>query len=184
MNVVTLDDADHRVLREPAAQVHFPLDPEIKTFVQEFWDFFATQDTPAGLAAPQVGVGLQIIIFQVPEIALAWRKDIYDIIPPTLWINPRYTPIEKDGMTKDWEGCFSVPDLMGEVPRYNSIHYQAFSESGEAVEGIARGFHARVLQHEIGHLNGEVYTDLINQDCRLGPVEEMRVLRQQELGLK
>jgi len=136
---------------------------------------------PAGLAATQIGVPWQIIFINVPEEAKQRRKDVHDVIPLMPLINPSYKPIESNGLTKDWEGCYSVPNKMGEVWRHKSIYYEAITREGELIAREAHGFLARLLQHEIGHLTGEIYTDLIGEDCRFGSMDEMMEIRNREL---
>jgi peptide deformylase len=177
LQLVTLDSPEHSVLRTPAKTVTFPLDSEAQQFIQNLQSFFhdlkSPLGNPAGLAAPQVGHALRIIIIQVPESAEAKRKDVYDVVPPTVLINPTYTPIEAAGESKDWEGCFSVPDKMGEVYRYNEIHYTAYTPEGKQISAVARGFLARLIQHEVGHLNAELYIDRLRPDCRYDSVENV-----------
>ena len=120
-----------------------------------------------------MGHALRIIIIQVPESAKARRKDVYDVLPPTVLINSSYTPVEAAGENKDWEGCFSVPDKMGEIYRYNEIHYTAYTPEGKEIGGVARGFLARLIQHEIGHLNAELYIDRLRPDCRYDSIENV-----------
>lgn len=185
MQFVTVDMPNHEVLRTPTRDLKFPLDEATKNFVTEFTEFFAQMKSPygkpAGLAAPQVGHSLRVMIIQVPEEAKAVRKDVSDVLPLTVLINPSYEPVLSEGKNKDWEGCYSVPAMMGEVWRYTAINYQAFLPNGEKVIGLAKGFLARLIQHETGHLNGELYTDLMGPDCRFGSVEEMMPVRKQEL---
>src|SRR5579863_1679109 len=109
MQLVTIDLAQHEVLRQIAAEVQFPLDVKTKKFIEELEIFFAELKSPfgkpAGLAAPQVGISQRIIIIQIPPEAKQLRKDVYDVLPPTVLINPIYTPILEDGECKDWEAC-------------------------------------------------------------------------------
>lgn len=188
MELVTTESLHHEVLRKRADEVKFPLDLKTQQFIHEFQEFFTNLKSPigkpAGLAGPQVGVSQRIIIIQVPEEAKKVRKDVYDILPPTVFINPSYTPVEHDGKNKDWEGCFSVPHKMGEVYRYTTIHYEAFTPEGKKITGTAKGFLARLLQHEVGHLNGQLYIDLICNDCRFGSLDEMMVIRKKEMGIQ
>lgn len=113
----------------------------------------------AGLAAPQIGVGLRVVIFGVPASAQAEKSARYpdaDSVPETVLINPVITPLE-DKKIEDWEGCLSVPGLTGLVPRYQTIRYQGFDEYGEVIDRTVSGFHARVVQHECDHLDGVLY---------------------------
>jgi peptide deformylase len=184
MQLTTLESPEHKVLREHAQAVKFPLDAATQNFIQEFREFFRTLESPfgkpAGLAAPQVGISKQIIIIQIPPEAKKVRKDVYDVVPPTILINPSYVPVPEDGKSKDWEGCFSVTDKMGEVYRYSAIRYEAYTSEGKKVIGLAKGFLARLIQHEVGHLNGELYIDLLCPDCRHGAMAEMLEVRKHE----
>lgn len=167
------------VLRTPAAPIQFPLAGEDALQVSQLLAKFKQEENCAGLAAPQIGYGKRAIVYHVPEGFKSFRKEVLDAIPPTVLINPEYQPIG-DEKVIDWEGCFSVKGTMAEVPRYREISYQGYDPSGNRVEGTAKGFLARLLQHEIGHLNGELFTDLVTEECRIGPVEEMRALRIKE----
>ena len=179
---VHIDDENCKsrdVLRTPAQDIEFPLSDDNKTVLNQLMDKFGKEQNCAGLAATQIGYGKRIIVLHVPEDVKSLRKDVYEIVPPTVLFNPQYHPIG-DEKTIDWEGCFSVKYTMGEVLRYTTIAYQGYDASGNKVEGIAKGFLARLIQHEIGHLNGELFIDLITKGCRNGPIEEMRALRLKE----
>lgn len=108
----------------------------------------------AGLAAPQIGVDLQLVIFGSFE-----RNPRYPdrpVVPPTVLINPTITPIG-DAEESDWEGCLSVPGLRGMVPRWAQIRYTGFDLYGDPIDRTVEGFHARVVQHECDHLWGKLY---------------------------
>jgi peptide deformylase len=109
-----------------------------------------------GIAAPQVFTPLRIFLYEVnPET----RKKDERSVPLTALFNARYEPIGSE-KEEDSEGCLSVPFLWGGVvPRYHSIRVRALDRSGKAVDFEAAGYHARVLQHEIDHLDGLVYLD-------------------------
>lgn len=107
----------------------------------------------AGLAAPQIGVGLQVVIFAV---AANPRYPDAETVPFTVLINPVLTPLS-DVMEEGWEGCLSVPGMRGLVPRHTELRYQGFDATGQALDRSVRGFHARVVQHEVDHLNGVLY---------------------------
>jgi peptide deformylase len=107
-----------------------------------------------GLAAPQIGVSQRIIVF---EFGGGDRSPGTAAIPPTVLVNPIITASE--GVAEDWEGCFSVPGYRGQVPRFTRIRFVAQDATGVRIEGEAEHFHARILQHEIDHLNGVLYTD-------------------------
>lgn len=181
MNIVTVDQADHKVLREPAKLVQIPISEQEKQFALDLQQKMLDLGNAVGLAATQVGKSLQIISFHITADMVNYRKNITSLVQPTILINPKYEPLIDEGSYIDWEGCFSVPGYMGEVPRYNVIHYEGYLLSGEKVSGIARGFLARVLQHEIGHLNGQLYKDLLNDNCRFGTSDEMIKVRAKDL---
>ena len=108
----------------------------------------------AGLAAPQIGVDLQLVLFGSFE-----RNPRYPdrpVVPPTVLINPVLTPLG-DEQESDWEGCLSVPGLRGVVPRWSRLHYSGYDQYGDPFERTVDGFHARVVQHECDHLIGKLY---------------------------
>ena len=108
----------------------------------------------AGLAAPQIGVDLQVVIFGSNE-----RNPRYPdrpVVPPTVLCNPVITPMG-EAEDSDWEGCLSVPGLRGQVPRWSHIRYTGFDQYGDAIDRTVEGFHARVVQHECDHLWGKLY---------------------------
>ena len=107
----------------------------------------------AGLAAPQIGVGLQVVIFEVDANP---RYPEAESVPLTVLINPVLTPLS-DELEEDWEGCLSVPGMRGRVPRHASLRYQGFDAAGQPVDRSVSGFHARVVQHEVDHLLGILY---------------------------
>ena len=112
----------------------------------------------AGLAAPQIGVGLQVVIFEVnasPQQANPRYPDA-GAVPFTVLINPVLTPLS-DAMEDGWEGCLSVPGMRGLVPRHVELRYQGLDAGGQPIDRSVSGFHARVVQHEVDHLNGVLY---------------------------
>lgn len=107
----------------------------------------------AGLAAPQIGVGLQVVIFEVDANP---RYPDAESVPFTVLINPLLTPLS-DAMEEGWEGCLSVPGMRGLVPRHTDLRYQGFDAAGQPIDRSVSGFHARVVQHEVDHLHGILY---------------------------
>lgn len=107
----------------------------------------------AGLAAPQIGVGLQVVIFGVN---LNPRYPDAESVPFTVLINPMLTPLS-DAFETDWEGCLSVPGMRGRVPRHVELRYRGFDLAGQPIDRTVSGFHARVVQHEVDHLHGILY---------------------------
>jgi peptide deformylase len=108
----------------------------------------------AGLAAPQIGVDLQVVVFGSTQNNS--RYPDRPLVPPTALINPQITP-RGETQESDWEGCLSVPGLRGKVPRWASIRYTGFDPFGDAIDRTVEGFHARVVQHECDHLIGYLY---------------------------
>src|SRR5512138_3697406 len=151
----------HPLLREVAAPVSAFGTSELRTLVQDMDDTMRALNG-AGIAAPQVGVSLRVVIF---EVAHNPRYPHAEAVPYTVLVNPVLEPIgteQEDG----WEGCLSVPGLRGLVPRYRQLRYRGFDLEGRAIDRTVRNFHARVVQHEVDHLDGILYpmriTDLRN----------------------
>jgi peptide deformylase len=122
----------------------------------------------AGLAAPQIGVNLQLVIFG--GTALNPRYPDRPQVPPTVLINPVITPLG-EAEEEDWEGCLSVPGLRGVVPRWSHIRYTGFDEKGQPIDRTVDGFHARVVQHECDHLVGKLYPMRVRDFTRFGFTE-------------
>lgn len=124
----------------------------------------------AGLAAPQVFEPLRIVMFDVPN---AKARGHYEEIPLTVLINPIIEPLTHE-IELGWEGCFSLPGMMGEVPRYRAVRYRAYNAEGQPIEAEVDGYHARVVQHECDHLDGILYPMRMQDMTRFGFVEEIR----------
>jgi len=121
----------------------------------------------AGLAAPQIGVPLRVVIFGVTRNP---RYPDAEEVPDTVLVNPVVTPIGEE-MEEDWEGCLSVPGMRGVVPRFKNVRYQGFDESGNPIDRSVEGFHARVVQHECDHLDGILYPMRMRDMSQFGFVE-------------
>ena len=130
----------------------------------------------AGLAAPQIGVKLRVVIFGVDENP---RYPDAEAVPFTVLVNPKLTPLG-DEMDEDWEGCLSVPGMRGLVPRYAQLRYQGFDADGNVIDRTVNGFHARVVQHEVDHLDGILYPQRIEDLRQFGFVEELDAALQDE----
>jgi len=133
-------------------------------------DMFYTMQSVdgAGLAAPQIGVDLQLVIFGSDQ-----RNERYPdapLVPRTVLINPVITPLGTDEES-DWEGCLSVPGLRGKVPRFTRIRYTGFDQYGDPIDRTVEGFHARVVQHECDHLIGKLYPMRIRDFSQFGYTE-------------
>src|SRR6185503_6299746 len=156
MAVLKVAHLGHPILRQIAAPV--PPEgigaPEIQQLIDDMLDTMRDEDG-AGLAAPQVHVSKRIVIYGIESNP---RYPDAEGVPLTVLINPRLTPLTEE-QEEDWEGCLSVPDLRGRVPRYTRLRVEAYGRDGVPVRFEAEGFHARVVQHECDHLDGKVYLD-------------------------
>ena len=119
----------------------------------------------AGLAAPQIGVDLQLVIFGTDVVNP--RYPSAPAVPRTVLLNPVIEPLGGDEES-DWEGCLSVPGLRGMVPRFSRIRYRGFDQYGDAIDRTVEGFHARVVQHECDHLIGKLYPMRIRDFSQFG----------------
>jgi len=136
--------------------------------IQDMLDTMEAEDG-AGIAAPQIGVDLRIIIFGIEKNP---RYPEAEAVPTTILINPEITPLS-DTQEDAWEGCLSVPDYRGLVPRYKSIRYTGFDENGQTIDRDVSGFHARVVQHELDHLDGILYPQRIVNLKDFGLINEL-----------
>ena len=153
----------HPALRTPAQPVELVrvAGPEVQSLID---DMIATMhDAPGvGLAAPQVGEEAQIFVYQAsgpPEV------------PLHVVINPMITPVSRE-LVYDWEGCLSIPDLRGLVPRHSAVRVQGLDREGRPLDYVASGFEARIVQHEFDHLNGVVFLDRMRDLHSLAYLEE------------
>jgi peptide deformylase len=154
---------DPRLLRV-AQPVHAFATPELRTLVADMQDTM-TAANGAGLAAPQIGVDLQLVIFGSDDANP--RYPDAPVVPRTVLVNPIVTPLgneEEEG----WEGCLSVPGLRAVVPRWRRIRYTGYDEQGHRIDCEAEGFHARVVQHECDHLIGKLYPMRVRDFTRFG----------------
>ncbi len=153
---------DARLLRVAQPVTAFDT-PQLQELIQDMFDTMAAANG-AGLAAPQIGVDLQLVIFGFE------RNERYPdapAVPRTVLINPSITPLG-DEMVDGWEGCLSVPGLRGVVPRHARIRYTGFDQHGARMDREADGFHARVVQHECDHLIGRLYPTRMTDLTQLG----------------
>ena len=158
MAILKVARLGHPVLREPAKPV--PLEqirtPEIQRFIDDMVETMREYDG-AGLAANQVHALRQIAVIEVQKNP---RYPDAPEVPLTVVINPVVTPLTEE-REDGWEGCLSVPDMRGVVPRYTSVRLECLDREGQRVDLVAKDFFARVIQHETDHLNGIVYVDRI-----------------------
>ena len=159
---------DPRLLRIAQPVERFDT-PELHALVA---DLFETMHDAqgAGLAAPQIGVDLRLVIFGFAETSQ--RYPDADPVPQTVLLNPVVERLDLEEH-EDWEGCLSVPGLRGVVPRSGHIRYRGFDPVGKPIDRIATGFHARVVQHECDHLDGILYPMRVRDFTRFGFTEEL-----------
>jgi len=142
--------------------------PELKELLADMHETMIAA-SGAGLAAPQIGVGLRVVIFGVERNP---RYPEAEPVPYTELVNPVITPLTTD-MEEDWEGCLSVPGLRGRVPRFTRLRYTGFDPQGAPIAREVDGFHARVVQHECDHLDGILYPMRMTDMSRFGFNEEL-----------
>ena len=163
MTVRTLLRMGDPRLLQPAAPVTAFATPELAALIEDMFDTMAAHGG-VGLAAPQIGVGLQVVIFGFEH---SERYPDAPPVPRTVLLNPVITPLSVES-EEGWEGCLSVPGLRGMVPRATRIRYTGFTPAGESIERLAEGFHARVVQHECDHLAGVLYPMRVRDFRRFG----------------
>ncbi len=142
---------DARLLAPSAPVCEFDT-PQLHALVADLWDTMAAHDG-AGLAAPQIGVNLQVVVFGFESNA---RYPEAEPVPHTVLVNPVLTPLG-DEHEEGWEGCLSIPGMRGLVARHPRLTYRGHDAFGHAFERTVSGFHARVVQHETDHLRGVLY---------------------------
>lgn len=156
---------DPRLLRVAAPVREFGT-PALRALIA---DLFETMHAAggAGLAAPQIGVDLRVVIFGFDRLQ---RYPEAPAVPPTVLINPVLTPLSAE-LEEGWEGCLSVPGLRGVVPRWRALRYTGFDADGAPIDRTVDGFHARVVQHECDHLDGVLYPMRVRDFTRFGFTE-------------
>ena len=155
------------LLWQPAQEVDDFSSPALHALIRDMEDTMRHLDG-AGLAAPQIGVDLQVVIFGAGE-----RNPRYPdrpLVPPTVLVNPVITPLGTQE-EEDWEGCLSVPGLRGKVPRWARIRYTGVDPYGDPIDRSVEGFHARVVQHECDHLVGVLYPMRVRDFTQFGFTE-------------
>ena len=157
---------DPRLLRVAQPVTAFDTD-ELHLLVRDMFETMQAVNG-AGLAAPQIGVDLQLVIFG--SSARNPRYPDRPLVPPTVLLNPVITPLG-DEEEEDWEGCLSVPGLRGKVPRWSRIRYTGFDPYGDSIDRTVDGFHARVVQHECDHLVGKLYPMRVRDFTQFGFTE-------------
>jgi peptide deformylase len=167
MSVQPIVRLGHPSLRTPAKSVPLPRigRQEIQQLIDEMVE--TMRDAPGvGLAAPQLGVELQVFVYEA-----AGHPDRGPEIPLRVVINPMITPMSGE-LVYDWEGCLSIPDLRGLVPRHPAVRVRGLDREGQPLDYVAQGFEARIVQHEFDHLNGVVFLDRMRDLHSLSYLEE------------
>ena len=155
-------------LFEVASEISEFNHPELDGLIEDMFNTMVSADG-AGLAAPQIGIGLRIAVFGFDSNP---RYPGNTAVPETILINPEIIPLG-DEKEDGWEGCLSVPGMRGMVSRYKHIRYRGFDARGGAIDVEASGFHARVVQHECDHLDGIIYTQRLADPAKFGFIEEL-----------
>jgi peptide deformylase len=185
MAILKIARMGHPVLATPAKAVADPRAPEIRRLINDMVETMMDANG-AGLAAPQVHVPLRVVVFQAPgerseplkkgerpDPGLSEEEQFDHTAPLTVLINPEIAILDP-ATEGGWEGCLSVPGLRGWVERPAHIRYRGIGIDGEIIERVARGFHARVVQHECDHLDGRLYTSRLADLSRLIFESEIR----------
>jgi peptide deformylase len=169
MSILKVARLGHPVLRkvtETVSQRELQ-SPALQQLVDDMIETMKDYDG-VGLAADQVHESKQIAVLEVADNPRYPEKPL---VPLTVLVNPTITPLSED-MEEDWEGCLSIPDLRGMVPRYKGVRVQALDRQGKKIDFVANEFHARVIQHEFDHLNGRVYLDRMRDFSTLTFLQE------------
>jgi peptide deformylase len=154
---------DERLLRMAQPVMQFGT-PELNSLVADMLETMAAVNG-AGLAAPQIGVNLQVVIFGSGAVNPRYPNE--PAFPQTVLINPVITPLD-DEEQEGWEGCLSVPGMRAIVPRWQRIRYTGLDAQGQVIDRMADGFHARVVQHECDHLIGKLYPMRVRDFSKFG----------------
>lgn len=174
MAILDIVKMGHPALRVPAPPVDDPQAPAIRQLAADMVE--TMHAAPGiGLAATQVGVALRLVVFYLPE----GRDERGRGVPLTILANPVIEPLDND-KALGWEGCLSVPDWRGEVPRHTRIRYSGWTPDGERIERVAEGMHARVVQHECDHLDGLLYPQRMEDMSRLVHTSEWAAFMERE----
>ncbi|MFA6303240.1 MAG: peptide deformylase [Legionella sp.] len=181
LDIVSIEQEQYvQVLKSQAHNVTFPLNEADKNLIEAMKSkLYALGGV--GLAAPQVNQPKKIIAVYIPEEASLLRDNVREY-PMHIMINPTYEPVVSEGTYTDYESCYSVSSKAGKVPRYKSIKVSYYDESGMFHQQMEQGFYARVLQHEIDHIQGILIIDRLTHDCVQGTIEEIMALRRAELS--
>lgn len=181
LTIVNIEQLEHlSVLKTKAQLVSFPLSKDDSRLIDEMKTKLYELHG-VGLAAPQVNQAKQILAIYIPEDAALLRERVQPY-PMHVMINPAYEAHPGTTIAYDFEACYSVPNKAGKVPRYEEIKLSYYDEFGQHHQSVESGFYARVIQHEIDHLNGTLIVERLTPECVQGSMEEMMQLRRAELS--
>jgi peptide deformylase len=167
---------DARLLRRAREVARFDT-PELGALIADMEETMRALEG-VGLAAPQIGVELRVIVFGFDANK---RYPDADGVPRTVLINPALTPVSEE-IEEGWEGCLSAPGLRGMVPRWRHLRYEGFDPQGRRIDRTVEGFHARVVQHETDHLDGKLYPMCIRDMSRFGFTDVLFPEQAESLG--
>ena len=178
MAILKIAHMGHPILRMKSVPVKNPCAPEVSCFVEDMMDTL-NDAGGVGLAAPQVHNSIRLVIFKVPAMRAAPERykaagleEESEEVPLTVLINPQIEAIGNE-TNSAFEGCLSIPDMMGQVNRHSHILYRGVGLKGQLIEREAKGFHARVVQHECDHLDGVLYPQRISDLATFGYSKEL-----------
>lgn len=183
--IISVEDAQplhETILRAKTQPVSFPLSAEDQDLVETLKNRVIELEG-VGLAAPQIGISKNVAVIYIPQSAVLLRDEA-EVYPVHAIINASYEPIGENDIHADFEACYSVESIAGNVQRYKTIKASYQDQHGNLIVKTAKGFYARVLQHEIDHLNGILITDRLTPDCIKGTVSEMMGLKRKSLALE
>ena len=172
MTLLKIARMGHPALLRKAEEVPDPTAREIRELAESMVETMADA-RGVGLAAPQVHIARRVIVISAPPERSADGALPSDTAPVTVLVNPSFVPLGEE-TALGWEGCLSIPGLSGAVPRYTRIGYRGFTSRGQPIEREATGFHARVVQHEIDHLDGVLFLMRMADFRLIGFNEELR----------
>ncbi|MDP2194023.1 MAG: peptide deformylase [Alphaproteobacteria bacterium] len=172
-NLLTFTHMGNPILKQVAEPIDLDHIQSYRTLIEDMMFTLEQQDKRLGLAAPQVGVSKRIFIFRLPDkIHPRYGSETVTPLPLHALINPELAPLSDEEVI-GWEACISVPGLVGKVPRYKTITYSYYDIDGQKHTRTAEGFHARVVQHEMDHLNGILFPERMTDLSTFSFEEEM-----------
>ena len=152
--IANITQLGNPILRQQAAIINNPREENIQAIIKQLMVTVKAANG-VGIAAPQIGQSYRLFIVASHPNP---RYPHAPLMEPTAMINPKITDYSGKKV-KDWEGCLSIPGIRGLVPRYHRIEFEYLAENGKLVKQVLEGFLARIVQHELDHLNGVLFID-------------------------